>query len=151
MKLTQYIFLSVFTVLLLSGCKDRFSEQDIVGIWKVDSAYTYYNGFDNMVLSSAGWAEYEYEIDGKMKEIKEGMFKPFLYEIKADTLIHRHTNGMICNKYKIFELDNGHMVLKKEHPHIFKGPNQERYEIRFFSKKDNKYVDADGTNKDDLR
>ncbi len=90
-----------------------------------------------MILSSEDWAEYEYEIDGNMKEIKEGMFKPFLYEIKEDTLIHRHTNGMIFNKYKIFELDGDHMVLKKEHPFIFQSPNQERFEIRFFSKKVN--------------
>ncbi len=125
----------VLLFLFITSCHSNFKERDIYGIWKVDSAYTYYNGFTNTELYSVDWAEYEYSEGGKMKEMKERAFKPHLFEIQGDTLIHRFTNGKIFHKYKIFELNEERMVLKKNHPFTFQGPNQERYEIRFFSKK----------------
>jgi len=128
------IGLSLMLACILWSCDSSYSEQDIVGIWHVDSAYTYYNGFSNMVLDSTGWARYAYLEDGNMKEIKEGSYKPFLYEIVGDTLIHRKPNGQLFTSYQIFKLTADQMVLKKEKPPIFQGGNQERYEIRYFTK-----------------
>ena len=128
-----YLFACV-VVLALMSCSQSPPIQNLYGRWQVDSAYTYYNGFSNMHLDRSLWAEYEYESDGKMKEHKEGSFLTYKFELEGDSLIHRKLNGDRFQVYEILQLETSKMVLKKPRPTIFGGRNQERYEVRFFSK-----------------
>ncbi len=129
------IFLLLTELGTASSCKKFDKKLYLVGTWKVDSAFTYYNGFANIDLDSSRWAEYEYLLDGQMKEIKEGSFLPYTYELERDSLIHNKTNGERFQTYEILQLAPNRMVLRKEKVPIFSGQGQLRYEIRYFSKK----------------
>jgi hypothetical protein len=61
-------------------------------------------------------------------------FRFFLYELHTqDTLVHRRLDAKIFEKFLILKLDEDQLVLKKDLSPLFKGNNQERYEIRYFS------------------
>ena len=130
------VFLCLYTVIGAGwGCTNPDKATNLEGVWGVDSAYTYYNGFSNIILDPSGWATYEYFSDGRLKEIKEGSFLPYTYELSGDTLIHRKTNGELFQVYEVLQLSPSRMVLKKNKAPVFPGKRQMRYEIRYFSKK----------------
>jgi len=49
-------------------------------------------------------------------------------------LVHRNAKRNTFEKFIILKLDDEHLILKREMNPIFKGENQERYEIKYFSK-----------------
>jgi len=72
---------------------------------------------------------------GVLRMIRGKETRSFSYEISFhDTLIHRNTKRKTFEKFIILKLDEDHLVLKREMKPIFKGENQERYEIKYFSK-----------------
>ena len=119
----------------LSGCSTFSNQKQIIGTWEVDSVYTYYNGFDMTLGASDVWPVYSYGQNGIMYEIKSEGEKSFVYEfIGNDSLFIHPTSSGNESYYKIIRLSRNKMVLKKNKNPIFKGGNQHRYEIRFFSK-----------------
>ena len=123
----------------MSDCSNRSKAKLIQGTWKIDSAYTFYNGYDFVQKSSNGnWPTYHYNAEGIVKEIKSGTFQSYLYSFndRMDTLLFYPTRGGKEIKYTILKLRKDQMILKRSRDPIFKGKNQERYEIRYFSATD---------------
>lgn len=119
---------------LLSCQREKLKRMDIEGAWKIDSSYTFYNGFEQKQMTSTGnWPIYVFE-DGIVKEIKSGSFRSFFYSLKTDTLILRPTQGGEENYFSVLSLEKDQMILKKTKLPLFKGNGQNRYEIRYFSR-----------------
>jgi len=120
----------------LSGC-GKFSDQNqIIGTWETDSVYTYYNGFEQTLGKSDGWPVYSYGQDGIMYEIMGELGeKSYLYEfIGNDSLGIHPTSSGNESYYEIIRLNRNKMVLKKNKDPLFSGGNQQRFEIRYFTK-----------------
>ncbi len=128
--LSGTIFLVVF------GCESLPRPHDLVGAWKVDSTYTFYNGFDYLQREAGSdWATYVYDDAGLMKEIKYGSYQSYFYEWKAmDSLQISSTRGGAATVFAVLYLDREKLVLKKTKTPIFNGPAQQRYEIRYLSR-----------------
>ena len=52
----------------------------------------------------------------------------------TDTLIHRNLDKEILETFIILGLDKEKLILKKEMRPVFKGENQERSEVRYYSR-----------------
>ncbi|MCR9226313.1 MAG: hypothetical protein NXH90_02675 [Flavobacteriaceae bacterium] len=112
-------------------------EADLLGVWKVDSTFTYYNGFSYMQRDEGSdWAIYDYNSNGVLREIKHGSFLNYRYHLaeKSDTLLLESTQGGQNTKFVVLELTKDRLVLKKDKNPIFEGKDQHRYEIRYFSR-----------------
>lgn len=136
MNILPYRLIFLFFTLIISACESNIQPKHLTGVWKVDSAYTYYNGFDFMETKpGSDWATYVYDEEGLVKEIKYGSFMSYFYSIRPkDTLILRSTRGGDEVVFQILKLNRDQMVLKKTREPIFQGGNQTRYEIRYFSR-----------------
>ncbi|MCB0629794.1 MAG: hypothetical protein R2824_02110 [Saprospiraceae bacterium] len=132
---------SYFYILLLLpffACRPQAPVERLLGAWKVDSTYTYYNGFSyTQREEGSDWATYVYEPDGIMKEIKYGSFQSYFFDWQGkDTIALRSTQGGDKLYFQVLSLDPQTLVLKRSRSPIFSGNNQERYEIRFLSRTD---------------
>ena len=118
------------------GCAYSPKEETIIGAWKVDSTFTYYNGFTYVERESGSdWATYVYEENGIMKEIKYGSFQSYHFDwTSKDSIKLQPTIGGDPFYFKVMGLNADRMALKKSKAPIFSGKNQERYEIRYFSR-----------------
>lgn len=128
------LFISIMA--FSTNCQKGTNQQALVGAWQVDSTYSFYNGFGyTQTEAGSDWATYVYDEAGIMKEVKYGSFQSYFYELLAsDTLTVRPTQGGDPSIFNILELNADRMVLKKNKKPVFSGGNQERYEIRFFSR-----------------
>jgi hypothetical protein len=107
----------------------------IIGSWKVDSIYTYYNGFDFTRQDVADEPILHYEADGRLRMTKQEESRSFLFDISdQDTLLHRNLNNKVFDKFFIEKLDKKQLIIRKELRPVFKSTKQERYEIKFLSK-----------------
>ena len=132
MRISSILLLSCLTY----SCNFTPPEQQILGAWKVDSTFTYYNGFGfTDKKEDQDWAVLLYEEDGTVKEVKFSTFRQHHYElIGKDSLVFRDGNGNPAGVFKILKLDEQHLSLYKSKLPIFAGANQSRYEIRYFSR-----------------
>lgn len=124
---------------LWSGCSgsDVSRQQQILGSWEVDSIRKVYNQFVSSEAGHAAMPIYEYLPGEKVRELKENDYREYRCEWKGnDTLLYRSPEGDTIGLYQILELRRNHLVLKKTQPSIFAGKGQNRYEIRFFSRKE---------------
>ena len=131
------IFVLLFFVLpVLFSCESNQRQDLIVGAWKIDSTYTYYNGFDfTQRAADRDWATYIYEKDGMMKEVKTDFFQSYFFKfLSEDTLVVSSARGGDRATFNILYLDTKQMALRKAKDPVFSGGNQERYEIRYFSR-----------------
>jgi hypothetical protein len=61
--------------------------------------------------------------------------RSFSYEMPTrDTLIHRNLDKEILETFIILKVDKDQLILKREMRPVFKGMNQERSEVRYFSR-----------------
>lgn len=132
----KYLFIAAIVFLTAVSCDLTPPEQKILGAWKVDSTYSYYNGFDMMERKNgADWAVLLYEIDQTVKEIKYGTYQEHHYDfIGPDSLVFLTANGQIRSSYSILRLDERQLHLLKNKAPIFAGKQQQRYEIRYYSR-----------------
>ena len=130
------LMLLCLTAFGLLACESKKPHNLIVGAWKIDSTYTYYNGFDfTRRASDRNWATYVYEKDGMMKELKTGHFRQYFFELPSkDTLVVSAAQGGENARFNILHIDEHQMTLKKSRKPVFPGGKQERYEIRYFSR-----------------
>jgi len=125
----------VVIIFLLVQCSSRKKSESLVGKWKVDSIYTYYNGFTFMRKDVADQPLLGYQPDGELTMTMGNESRIFTYELLAkDTLVHRNADDKTLDKFIILKLDAHHLALRKETPPLFKGNNQVRYEVRYLSK-----------------
>ncbi|WP_157637970.1 hypothetical protein [Flexithrix dorotheae] len=107
----------------------------LIGNWQVDSIYTYQNGFDFMRRGGTNWGSYQYHNSGKISEHKMENKREFLFEVIApDSLVYKSPDQKPLATFKIMKLNDKVLVLKKNLQPLIKGPNQQSYEVRFFSK-----------------
>lgn len=106
-----------------------------MGAWKVDSVYSFYNGFSYWDKDEgADWATYVYHEDGKMDEVKFDNPRHYRYLLSQDTLYWESLSETGGGWFRVLELSPQKMVLRKEKAPMFGDEKEERYEIRFFSK-----------------
>ena len=136
MMKTFFLLFASLTCLCLISCEDLKHQELIIGAWKIDSTYTYYNGFDFTQRAGHGdWATYVYEKDGMMKELKTDLLRLYFFELPTkDTLVVSAARGGENTTFNILHLDRQRMILKKSKKPVFPGNSQERYEIRYFSR-----------------
>ncbi len=130
----NYTSLIILAIITLHSCGSA-PETTIRGVWKVDSVYLYYNGFEQRQYQpGSDWATYHYNPEGTVREIKFDTYRSYSYDFIGDTLLWRSAAGQLQGKYEILLLSPERMVLKKEKAPIFPGKNQERFEVRYFSR-----------------
>ena len=130
MKLNMLIIL---LLLLTAQCRTRDAHR-LEGTWQVDSVYSFYNGFD---MTSPGQEPlYHFQPDGRLRMTKDKEFRYFIYKVQGDSLIYTTSDDRRVDGLLILEVNDQQLVLKKAKSVLFKGDNQERYEIKYLSKVD---------------
>jgi hypothetical protein len=124
---------------LILRCGSADKQTSILGSWRVDSICTYYNGFTFVRKDIIDEPLLEYQSEGKLKMSKGEESRMFLFNITAqDTLYHRTADQKTLEKYSILKLNTAQLILRKEMIPVFKGMNQQRYELRYLSKVKNR-------------
>ncbi|GAA5220278.1 hypothetical protein [Membranihabitans marinus] len=120
----------------LWGCEQKPYKPFLLGAWKVDSTYSYYNGFSYTERKSGGdWAKNIYSEDGLMKEVKYQTFQSYHYSWQGlDTIVLRSTSGGQPIYYQLLGLTQEQLILKKTKRGLFSEIDGERYEIRYMSR-----------------
>lgn len=117
----------------VSGCTSPVGDQ-LVGEWRLDSAYYFYNNFE---YAGDSWHQkeiYEFTTDGVAltKVVKSSISNQYI--VKGKELIYLDEQGNLLNTYEIVKLTKNLLALKTEKKPLFKGPNQNRYQVRYFSR-----------------
>jgi hypothetical protein len=128
MKFSALLFCTTF---LLSQCTTR-NVSDLHGTWKVDSVYSFYNGFD--MTSAVQEPFYHFQSDGRLRMTQDLEYRYFKYSLQGDSLTYSTLENKRIDGLLIVALDEDHLVLKKDKSLLFKGGNQQRFEIKYFSK-----------------
>ena len=116
---------------LFTQCRTR-NTNDLLGTWKVDSVYSFYNGFD---MTSPGQEPlYHFQPDGRLRMTQDKEFRYFMYTVQADSLTYSTLDDKRVDGLLIVTLNDQQLVLKKEKAPLFKSDRQERYEIKYFSR-----------------
>lgn len=121
------------TLLVICGCSAPLEDQ-IIGEWRLDSAYYFYNNFG---YSSDGWPHeelYEFTPDGVAFTKAFNSSISSQYVVNGKKLIYLDEQGNPEDTYEILELSNKKLVMKTIKDPVFKGANQSRYEIRYLTK-----------------
>lgn len=127
--------MSILLGFLLVSCSNKPRKQWLIGSWKVDSVYSYYNGFSYWQKEEGhDWARYVYHPDGQMDEIKFDNPRHYRYLLSNDTLYWESVSESGGGWFKVLQLKPQQMVLRKEKAPMFGDQTEERYEIRFFSR-----------------
>jgi hypothetical protein len=127
----KYQILFVCSVMFFARCGTR-NMSDLLGTWKVDSVYSYYNGFS--MISASQEPLYHFQEDGQLRMTQNNEFRNFVYHVQGDSLTYSTLDDKRVDGLLILTLNDQHLVLKKTKSHLFKGVNQERYEVKYFSK-----------------
>lgn len=125
----------ILCVPLLGSCEQSSAEK-LVGKWRLDSAYYHYNQFG---FSSGGWHQeevYEFLPSGETRTLAQHSAVVNEYKVEGRELIYLDTTGMKVNTYEILGLNSDHLILRAEKVPLFKGANQNRFEVRYFSRLD---------------
>lgn len=137
MRLIPFLpyFLIPCLIFLFFGCRSEYRPQQLVGTWKVDSVYSFYNGFDYwQYKDGADWATYIYHSDGRMDEVRFEAPRRFRYQLSGDTLYWESLEEPGGGFFQVLSLKKDRMVLRKDKAPMFGDQTEERYEIRFFSR-----------------
>lgn len=132
---TGFIVIVCVICAVLFQCSDRDSMHLLEGTWRMDSVYSYYNGFTFTRKDISDEPLQRYETDGKLIMTLKEESRTFYFSIPVqDSLIHQAPDKSVIDKFTIITLDEDILALKKSLNPVFKGPQQERYEVRYFSK-----------------
>jgi hypothetical protein len=130
-------FMAIVTAVsvTLYQCSGRNSVQSLEGTWRMDSVYSYYNGFAFTRKDILDEPLQRYEPDGSLVMTLKEESRTFYFSMPVrDSLVHLAPDKSVIDKFAIIALDNDVLALKKSLNPVFKGPQQERYEVRYFSK-----------------
>jgi hypothetical protein len=117
--------------ILCMQCETKRISQ-LHGTWKLDSVYSFYNGFD---MTSPGQEPlYHFQPDGRLRMSQDNEYRYFTYEIQNDSLLYQTLENKRIDGLLIVDLDDDQLILKKLKRPLFNSHNQERYEIKYFSK-----------------
>jgi hypothetical protein len=136
MNLSTYAeqkLIALFSILLLSSC-DSSSDINLMGAWRLDSVYDYHNGFAYTNKTPYPSEVHVYQPDSTFLRRGMGHENKYLFQVNENQLLIKETNGSPGAKLIIIRIDSTQLALKKEKNLIFPGKNQERFEIRFFTR-----------------
>jgi hypothetical protein len=123
--------LLMLILLLLTKCQTK-DVSNLHGTWKVDSVYSFYNGFD---MTSPGQEPlYHFQPDGRLRMSKDKEYRYFIYKIQNDSLIYTTADNKRVDGLLILDVNEQQLILKKAKSVLFKSNNQERFEIKYLSK-----------------
>lgn len=112
--------------------------EHLLGEWQVDSLFRYYNGFTQRIHDGHKRASYRFLPGNKVREQKGQDYREYVYEWRApDSLLYIAPDGQRIGAYQVLLLKADRLIMKKKQPVVFEGKQQERYEIRYFSKRTN--------------
>ena len=127
----KFSALLICITVFLFQCKTR-DVADLHGTWKVDSVYSFYNGFD--MTSAVQEPFYHFQSDGRLRMTQDLEYRYFKYNLQGDSLTYSTLEDKRVDGLLIVALDEDYLVLKKDKSLLFKGGNQQRFEIKYFSK-----------------
>lgn len=120
---------------VLFQCAGSDSMHLLEGTWRMDSVYSYYNGFTFTRKDISNEPLQRYQPDGRLIMTIKEESRTFYFSVPVqDSLIHQDSDKSVIDKFAIVRLDKDILALKKSLNPVFKGPQQERYEVRYFSK-----------------
>ena len=130
-----------FTLLgmVLGACESspRVDRSHLLGRWQIDSVYRFYNGFEQHLPGQPDDPTYQYLPGEKVREEKGRDYREYRCEWhEPDTLIYRAPEGQVIGTYQVLELRSDRLVLKRAQPLIFAGKGQKRFEVRYFSRRE---------------
>lgn len=106
-----------------------------MGAWQIDSVFDYYNGFTYTNTNPFPKEVHVYQEDNTMLRRGLGEQKTYYFELKGQHLTIRDLpQATVGNELEITELTPQRLVLRKKKRPQFEGKNQERYELRYFSR-----------------
>lgn len=124
----------ILYVFVVSACQSN-QHDVIVGAWQVDSVSTYYNGFTYQ-SAARHWNE-TYEYDSSLVTIRKDQdSRRMSYLISHDTLQYFNDQRIPVSEFRILRLNEQQLVLRKDQAPLWKGPEQTRYEVRYFTRAD---------------
>ncbi|MAU71196.1 MAG: hypothetical protein CML04_03795 [Pseudozobellia sp.] len=133
----RYFMIPFLLIALVSCSPKKIHKENLIGAWQVDSAMSYYNGFSHMQLEEGhDWGLCTYTRDSMMRESKFETYRSFYFGFKGkDSLFLSPTNTNDTVKLQVLVLNEQILALKMPQKPIFKSTgNQERYEIRYYSR-----------------
>lgn len=127
------IILPIILSVLLIHCNDR--QQTISGTWKLDSIYSFYNGFGMTTTDVAEEPVFRFEPDKKLVMTIGKESRDHQYSMPHnDSLVILTADGAKLARFFILKANNRELILREEKRPLFKQLNQERYDIRFYSR-----------------
>ena len=127
-----FLLFVLMTAVFASACTSSVPAQ-LIGPWRIDSVYDYYNGFSFTNRHPTPQEVHDYRKDSTV--LRKGMGEQLLYRYSIkDSTLSIIAAGKKIDEFIILHVDDNLMVLKKNKKFLFPGSNQQRYEIRYFSR-----------------
>ena len=120
--------------MVVLSCKSTVDQKSLLGAWRMDSIYDFYNGFTYMTRNPQPAEVHVYKGANTMLRRGMGHEREYYYAIDGKHLIISDTLRAPGTKHLVLKLDSTQLVLKKENRPLFPGENQVKYEIRFFTR-----------------
>ena len=120
--------------MVVLSCKSTVDQKTLLGAWRMDSIYDFYNGFTYMNRNPQPAEVHVYKGANTMLRRGMGHEREYYYAIEGKNLVISDTLGAPEAKHILLKLDSTQLVLKKENLPLFPGENQVKYQIRFFTK-----------------
>lgn len=116
------------------------SDTPLVGSWRLDSIYYFDNGFTYTNRAPYPSEVHVYKSDSTFLRKGMGREKLFTYYLNKKELVIKDSSGGPDAKLTIIRADSNVLAIRKEKSLVFPGKNQERFEIRFFTRLPNDSV-----------
>jgi hypothetical protein len=130
----KFSFHVLILVILVSGCKQAIDPVKLIGTWKKDSVYRYYNGYGYTTSDFDEEPLHEYLSDQVLKMKLKNEERFFAYEIFGDSLFHLNNKTKRTDRFYVLKLNDEELVLRKGLMPVFPGKNQEHFEVQYLSR-----------------
>jgi hypothetical protein len=133
MRVMLCLFITgILIAVSFSSCQSD-AQTYLPGTWRIDSVYDYYNGFSYTNTNPTPREVYDYRKDSTV--LRKGMGEQLLYRYSLkDSTLAIIASGRQIDQFVIIHIDESFLVLKKDKRFLFPGNNQQRYEVRYFTK-----------------
>lgn len=131
--LLKHLFLCTFFLFVFVSCKMN-SDVPLVGSWRLDSIYYFDNGFTYTNRAPYPSEVHVYRSDSTFLRRGMGRENRYTYSLNIKELLIKDSSDGPGAKLTIIRADSTVLAIRKEKSLIFPGKNQERFEIRFFTR-----------------
>ncbi len=136
MRSFKKVRLTLFVTILSIAITSCNSNETIMleGNWRLDSILYYDNGFTYTNKSPYPSEVHVYKPDSTFLRRGMGRENKFTYSLNKKNLVIKDSGNGPGAKLKIIKADSTVLAIRKEKALVFPGKNQERFEIRFFTR-----------------